>query len=189
VTTAGFRDVPIIQRVDKKDPYDLQWQKPRPFVLRERCLEVEERIAADGAVVRPLTAAEIERLCDEVGRGIEASGEGATPAVALSLLFSYANPEHEARLAEALRSRFPELHLSVSHAIAPTWREYERANRWWRPDGLGSADGLRCCSASSTAIAPCSGLRDDHLPGALLLPRQGGALWTDSELHGEETRL
>ena len=127
VTTAGFRDVPIIQRVDKKDPYDLQWEKPRPFVERESCLEVDERVAADGTPARPLLATEVDRLGHEIARRLEVC-DGPAPAVAISLLFAYANPEHEARLAEALRTRFPGLHLSVSHAIAPTWREYERAN-------------------------------------------------------------
>jgi N-methylhydantoinase A/oxoprolinase/acetone carboxylase beta subunit/N-methylhydantoinase B/oxoprolinase/acetone carboxylase alpha subunit len=127
VTTAGFRDVPIIQRVDKKDPYDLQWLKPRPFVERERCLEVDERIAADGTVLRPLADAEVERLGDEIAVWVEGMGD-RTPAVAINLLFAYANPEHELRLAGGLRRRFPDLELSVSHALAPTWREYERAN-------------------------------------------------------------
>jgi 5-oxoprolinase (ATP-hydrolysing) len=127
VTTAGFRDVPIIQRVDKKDPYDLQWQKPRPFVERERCFEVDERITADGVAVKLLSDAEIDRLCEEIGRQLELIGDG-TPAVAISLLFSYVDAGHEVRLAEALRERFPDLHVSVSHAVAPTWREYERGN-------------------------------------------------------------
>jgi N-methylhydantoinase A/oxoprolinase/acetone carboxylase beta subunit/N-methylhydantoinase B/oxoprolinase/acetone carboxylase alpha subunit len=124
VTTAGFRDVPIIQRVDKKDPYDLQWEKPRPFVERDRCLEVDERVAADGSTIRPLSAADVERLAGEIAR----HADGREAAVAVSLLFSYANPEHESQLAAALRARFPGLHLSVSHSVAPTWREYERAN-------------------------------------------------------------
>ena len=72
VTTAGFRDVPIIQRVDKKDPYDLQWEKPRPFVERESCLEVDERVAADGTPARPLLATEVDRLGDEIARRLEA---------------------------------------------------------------------------------------------------------------------
>jgi len=126
VTTAGFRDVPIVQRVDKKDPYDLQWMKPRPFVERERCLEVDERVSASGAAVRPLRDAEIDRLGTRLEDVLAAAG--GTPAIALCLLFAYANPEHEKRLAASLRERFPGVRLSVSHVVAPTWREYERAN-------------------------------------------------------------
>src|SRR5689334_4147584 len=40
VTTEGFRDVPIIQRVDKEDPYNLRWRKPEPLVRRSSCLEI-----------------------------------------------------------------------------------------------------------------------------------------------------
>ncbi len=45
LTTEGFEDVPSIGRVDKEDPYDLQWRKPLPFVARRNCLGVRERVA------------------------------------------------------------------------------------------------------------------------------------------------
>jgi N-methylhydantoinase A len=48
--------------------------------------------------------------------------------VAISLLFSYVRPDHERRLAEALRDALPEIPVSVSHEVAPIWREYERGN-------------------------------------------------------------
>ena len=55
LTTAGFEDVPAIGRIDKEDPYDLHAPKPEPFVAREDCIGVRERIGADGTVVTPLT--------------------------------------------------------------------------------------------------------------------------------------
>src|SRR5262249_45914821 len=55
VTTAGFEDVPVIGRIDKKDPYDLGWVKPAPLVDRVDCLGVCERLAWDGSLVEPLT--------------------------------------------------------------------------------------------------------------------------------------
>ena len=130
LTTDGFQDVPFIQRIDKKDPYDLQWQKPVPFVARRDCIGVRERVAADGAVLTELTDDELERVAAAVGERLaepaESPDRGA--ALAVNLLFSYVNPAHERRLAECLRRRFPDLPVSVAGAIAPLWREYERGS-------------------------------------------------------------
>ena len=125
VTTSGFEDIPTIQRVDKKDPYDLQWLKARPLVARGDCLGVAERIDFAGAVVEPLRPEELERLAEDIRRRLGKS-EGA--AVAVNLLFSFANPEHERAVAAFLRERFQELPISCSHEVAPVWREYERAS-------------------------------------------------------------
>jgi N-methylhydantoinase A len=122
VTTAGFEDTLYIQRINRPTLYDLQWEKPQPLVRsRRHCLGVRERITADGAVYRPLLPAEVERLCQALA---------ALPieAIAVSLLFSYVNPSHEEQLRAALRERFPHLPLSISHEVAPIWREYERAS-------------------------------------------------------------
>ena len=130
LTTDGFQDVPFIQRIDKKDPYDLQWQKPVPFVARRDCIGVRERVAAGGEVLAELTADELERVAGLVAERLaehdEAPARGA--ALAVNLLFSYVNPEHERRLAGFLRRRFPDLPVSAACAIAPMWREYERGS-------------------------------------------------------------
>ena len=55
VTTAGFEDVPFIQRINRKKEYDLHWLKPEPLVKRRNCLGVKERINAQGEIVVPLT--------------------------------------------------------------------------------------------------------------------------------------
>src|SRR5581483_11431301 len=108
-----------------KGPYDLQWRKPRPYVERHRCVGVRERVAADGAVVTPLSDDELERVVAEVGRLLaDAPGAG----VAVSLLFAYVRPDHEQQLAARLRERFPGTPVSVSSEVAPVWREYERGN-------------------------------------------------------------
>ncbi len=124
LTTAGFEDVPAIGRIDKADPYDLRAPKPEPFVARADCLGVRERVAADGAVVTPLTDDELERVGGLVTPLVQ-KAEGDV-ALAISLLFAYAEPAHERRLAAFLERRFPGLPLSVSHRAAPVWREHER---------------------------------------------------------------
>ncbi len=119
VTTAGFEDVPFIQRITRRGLYDLQWVKPAPYVKRADCFGVRERIASDGSVRVPLTDEELARLIEALS-----SHEGA---IAINLLFSFVNPLHEQRLAEEVRRAFPERSVSVSSELAPIWREFERA--------------------------------------------------------------
>ena len=123
LTTAGFEDVPFIQRIDRRSLFDLQWQKPIPYVRRNDCLGVAERVAQNGEVRVELEESELERLVAEVQA--RAAAEGGV-AVAINLLFSYLRPEHERRLAAALREALPGIAVSCSHEVAPIWREYER---------------------------------------------------------------
>jgi N-methylhydantoinase A len=125
VTTAGFEDILYIQRIDRKGLYDLQWVKARPYAPRHDTIGVRERILADGSVRTPLSDEEIRRVVDEVRKRL---AEDAGTAVAISFLFAYVNEEHEQRLASALRAAVPEVPISVSHEVAPIWREYERSS-------------------------------------------------------------
>ena len=68
VTTKGFRDVPFIQRGNRKFHYDMSWVKPKPLVKRRHCFELNERIDAYGQVVTPLDEAEV-RARGEGDRG------------------------------------------------------------------------------------------------------------------------
>lgn len=54
LATAGFEDVPQLQRADKPNPYDLQWERPRPLVARRDTIGVAERVRSDGTVIQPL---------------------------------------------------------------------------------------------------------------------------------------
>ena len=123
ICTAGHEDIPYIQRVNRQFLYDLTWNKPRPLLASRRdCFGVAERITADGEVLTPLTADAIDDLCDRI------AANGDLEALAVCLLFSYLNTDHEQALAAALRGRFGDLPLSVSHEVAPIWREYERSS-------------------------------------------------------------
>ena len=123
ICTAGHEDIPYIQRVNRQFLYDLTWNKPRPLLASRRdCYGVVERITADGEVLTPLTAEAVDDLCDRI------AANGELEALAVCLLFSYLNTDHETALAAALRERFGELPLSVSHEVAPIWREYERSS-------------------------------------------------------------
>ena len=121
VTTAGFEDLLTLQRQNRPDLYDLEVERPEPLAGPEDAIGVDERREADGSVRRPLDDAEIDRVVDWVDRaGYE--------AVALCLLHAWADASHEERIAEALRRRLPEVHVSVSSEVVGEFREYERAS-------------------------------------------------------------
>ena len=151
LTTKGFEDIPYIQRVDKKSPYDLQWQKPEPFVRHRDCLGVAERVSWKGDVLTELRPVIIDEVLDALASRLAEDGTERN-AVAINLLFSFANPAHEAALQSAIAERFPGLPVSVSSEIAPIWREYERASTtiidaYLKPLAVdfvaGVVDGLR----------------------------------------------
>lgn len=121
VATAGFRDVPFIQRINRKHHYDLDWDKPRPFVDRRHCFEAVERLNYKGEVVTPLD--------EEGARAIVAQIKGlGIRDIAVSFLFSYVNPVHELRMRELIEEVYPEATVSVSHEVYPRWREYDRTS-------------------------------------------------------------
>ena len=127
VTTAGFEDILYIQRMNRRYHYSYEWTKPLPFVEMRDCVGIRERIGAKGEIVVPLEPDVLEQLAGEVEERLEGhSAEDS--AIAVCLLFSYLNPQHELRLKEFLQSRFPGVAVSVSHEVAPIWREYERGS-------------------------------------------------------------
>jgi N-methylhydantoinase A len=127
VTTAGFEDVPYIQRMNRKHHFSLKWTKPRPLVERRNCLGVAERLDFHGRPLIPLTDEALEDLAGRVAARLADYPQGDA-AIAVCLLFSYVNPAHELRLRDFLESRFSGVPVSLSHQVAPIWREYERGS-------------------------------------------------------------
>jgi N-methylhydantoinase A len=119
VTTAGFEDTIAIGRQTRAKLYD--WFAPVPLCLvpRELRFGVPERVSADGEILRSPTKEDLAALVDTVRRS-------AVEAIAISLLFSFANPETELRVEAALRPLG--IPISTSHRILPEFREYERAS-------------------------------------------------------------
>ncbi|HET8567109.1 MAG TPA: hydantoinase/oxoprolinase family protein [Solirubrobacterales bacterium] len=120
VATRGFADVLEIGRQDRPHLYRLCAPKPPPLVAPELRFEAAERVGPEG-VVEALADEEVERLV----AAVEASD---AEAVAVCLLFSYLDDEHERRIAAALRERLPGVHVSASHEVLPRFREYERCS-------------------------------------------------------------
>ena len=121
ITTEGFRDVLELARIRTPRLYDLYYQKPLPLVERRLRFEVKERVSFQGKVLVRLDMSDVEQVVERVAK------EGVR-SVAISLIHSYANPEHEALIANALRARIPNLNLSVSSEVLPEMREYERTS-------------------------------------------------------------
>jgi len=127
LTTQGFEDILYIQRMNRRYHYSLEWTKPVPFVERRNCLGLQERVNAKGEVLVPLVSDHLDELAQKIEKRLDWY-RGEDVAIAVCLLFSYLNPEHELRLEEYLKSRFPAIPVSVSHQVAPIWREYERGS-------------------------------------------------------------
>ena len=122
VTTAGFRDLLLIQRQDRPKVYELIYKKPVAVVERRDVIEIAERMLADGSAATPLdpVAAEATLADALAARPFE--------AVAVCFLNAYANPAHEHAVAALIRKRFPQLYVSCSADISREFREYERAS-------------------------------------------------------------
>ncbi len=121
ITTEGFRDMLEIARQIRPSLYDLQFEKPRPLVPRQLCFEVPERLDAKGQVVTPLDDLAVAEVVDRIA-------ESGVEAVAVCLLHSYRNPDHEQRVGKALRARLPGVIISLSSDVVPEFREYLRAS-------------------------------------------------------------
>jgi N-methylhydantoinase A len=121
ITTRGFRDVLELRRSARADLYDLFQDAPSTLIPRRRRFEITERVGADGAVVTPLAEDEIDAL-------VAALAAAQVDAVAVSLLFSFLNPQHERRLAARLRAALPGVPIYLSSDVLPEIKEFERTS-------------------------------------------------------------
>lgn len=167
--TAGFADVIEIARQDRPSLYDPWAQRPEPLVARADRLEVDERVAADGAVLVPMDIGALPPVPD----GVE--------AVAVCLLHSDRHPGHEAAVAAALDAAG--FDVSASHRVAPEFREYERTvttvlNAYLRPICGSYLAGLDSAADDVVVMTSAGGSIDlataAELPVLLLLSGPAG---------------
>jgi N-methylhydantoinase A len=119
VTTAGFEDTLGIGRQTRAHLYDWFGSPDPPLAPAQMRFGIPERTLSGGAVQQPVLPADLECL----GNSVRQSG---AESVAVSLLFSFANPENERAVEEALAGLG--IPVSASHQILPEFREYERAS-------------------------------------------------------------
>ncbi len=121
IATEGFRDLLEIQTGIRPVLYDLQFEKLRPLVPRYLCFGVPERLDFRGYVLIPLDEGAVQQVASQLrDEGVE--------SVAVCLLHSYINPDHEKRVGDILRQLLPSVLVSLSSEVAPEFREYFRAS-------------------------------------------------------------
>jgi N-methylhydantoinase A len=121
ITSNGFRDVLEIRRLRMPELYNLLYQKPVPLVPRYLRREVRERIDSRGDVICELDEEQVSDVLDAFAReGVE--------SIAVCLINSYVNPEHERRIGEIVSAAADALPCSLSCDILPEVREYERTS-------------------------------------------------------------
>jgi N-methylhydantoinase A len=163
ITTLGFRDVVLMGRSNRPQDFNLFYRRDEPLVPRHRIFEIKGRIRADGKVAEELDLSALDSLAKQLQ-------EVEVDAVAVALLNSYVNPEHEERLAAELRAVLPGVYISTSESLSRSWREYERfstavANAYVGPE------------ASRYLQAIDEGLTDEGFSGSfVILDSNGGAL-------------
>ncbi|GIW51989.1 MAG: N-methylhydantoinase A [Gemmatimonadales bacterium] len=118
LVTQGFEDVLEIGRQARRGIYDLYASKPASVIPADLRFPVKERLGPRGEILLPLNPAEIRRVAERVE-------QARAESVAICLLHSYANGEHERALQEALGA-IDGLFVTASHEVVGEFREYER---------------------------------------------------------------
>ena len=122
LTTEGFEDTLTIGRQKRSEMYDVFLSAETPVFLapRRRIAGVAERLYPDGSIDVPLDEYRVGAAVDTLVRshGVE--------AIAVCYLFSFANPVHEQRSRDIILERHPDVRVSLSSALDPRFREYER---------------------------------------------------------------
>jgi N-methylhydantoinase A len=121
ITTKGFRDALQMRRGIREETYDNKAKPPAPLVPRWLRRPVGERVLADGTVRAPLDEDDVD---DAAARFRDAGVE----AVAICFMHAYANPVHEAAVAERLKAALPGVYCSASSAVLPQVRFYDRVS-------------------------------------------------------------
>jgi N-methylhydantoinase A/oxoprolinase/acetone carboxylase beta subunit len=166
LTTEGFEDVLELGRRSARACTTSTWIRRTPTFLapRRRRLGIRERLDARGAVLVPLDE-------DRCASGHRAAHRDGAQAIAVCYLFSFVNPAHERRTARDLPEMAPEISVSLSSEVDPTFREYERLCVTAFDAYLGPvvkrylAGWPRCCAASASLRAARHALAGRHRVG------------------------
>ncbi len=121
ITTQGFRDVIEMRSESRFEQYDLNLSLPEPLLPRQQRYTVEERIDARGEVLISLQRTEVETLVDRIK-------DDGYQSIAVGLLHSYLNDDHEKLIRDVVVEKMPDVAVSLSSEVSPQMREYERFN-------------------------------------------------------------
>ena len=163
LTTQGHPDVLVLREGGRIEPFNFTVPYPQPYVPRSLTYEIPERITFDGSVRQPLD----EKAVIEIIAQLKAS---EVEAVAVCLLWSIVNADHENRVGELLDQHLPGVPYTLSHALNPSLREYRRASSAAIDASLKPLMGEYMGSLDSR-------LRDAGFDGrVLVVTTQGGAI-------------
>lgn len=162
LTTKGFPDVLLLREGGKPDPFK-KMDYGQPYVPRYLTFEVDERMTSTGVVHRPLDE-------DSVLEALDQCAHAGVEAIAVSLLWSVANPAHERRTAELIESRLPGVPWTLSHEVNPSVREYRRASS-------AAIDASLKPSMSQFFVDLDDDLREAGFLGSLLISTAYGGGW------------
>lgn len=121
ITTKGFRDVIEMRTESRFEQYDLNIVLPAPLVPRDERFVLDERISAEGTVLKAIDDAELDALCDRIAAG-------GFESVAVGLIHSYIDGRHERQVRDRLLARLPNVAVSISSEVSPQMREFQRFN-------------------------------------------------------------
>ena len=119
--TEGFPDILVLKEGGKANAHDFSLEFPDPYIPQHHTFEIAGRIDAEGGVVRPLDAAATRAVIEQVARG-------QFEAIAVCLLWSIVNPDHELAVAALIDEILPGVPYTLSHRLLPIIREYRRAS-------------------------------------------------------------
>jgi N-methylhydantoinase A len=165
--TAGFRDALEIRRGTRAEAYGLQWMPPEPLVPRHLRLSVDERVDAQGAILRPIERGSIAEV-------VKTFREYGVTSVAVCFMNAYANPVHEIEAAKALRELGFEGDMSLSHRLSREYRDYERTS-------TTVVDAFVRTRMSDYLDKVTSSIRALKFNGVCLISRSGGGSMSFSE--------
>ena len=154
ITTRGFRDVLELRRLRVPTLYDLFYTPPEPLVPRYLRLEVDERVSAEGKVLKSVDLKEVGRIVNDlVNEGVD--------SVAICLINSFTNPVNEQVIGRFIAKSFPKLFITLSTDVIPAIREFERtsttvANAYLMPFMHGYINALRKRLSDMDIKAPIS---------------------------------
>lgn len=129
ITTKGFEDTLHFQRGggrvaglrESEIRHQAVCRKPESFIPKSLIHGVSERVDCFAKVIIPLNEEEVvTAIKDLVTKGVE--------AIAVCLLWSFANPAHEKRIKEIAKQIAPDLYVQISSEVAPVIKEYGRMN-------------------------------------------------------------
>jgi N-methylhydantoinase A len=121
LTTEGHPDTLVLREGGKMNPFDFRHAYPDSYIPRRLTFEIPERIDSEGAVAVALDE-------DRTRETLRSLRELGVEALAVSLLWSIVNPQHEIRVGELIAEELPDIPYTLSHQLNPIIREYRRAS-------------------------------------------------------------